>query len=268
MVPCNAERPHQQWSFWHAKHLTDPQTEYWMGLEAWTRKKNSLYCIALLVPWGAEPLLARKQHTWHMGIFACDEAGAYSSAALDLGGGARTHVINIDLHCPIGGKFNSALNTVKFQKFWDQVIADGRWRFYDWTVKADIDAVFVPWRLTDIVRRPALEAAHKDRGMYIQNCQDALHGPVEVFSRKAVDTFARSHWQCRMRDQEDWYMADCMTLLGVPASEVKYLLADKACSGDNWSDCATAKAAFHPFKDETAWTECWTLATKPHGAWS
>lgn len=263
--PCDPKSTKQEWSMWDLRHLNDPDTRYWMGLENWTVKTNSLWCFSLMLPWGAEPPLLRMQLAEHQSIFACDESAVYSNPAIDLGGGVKTKVVPVDLHCPVGGAFHTVLNTPVFKALWDQVINDARYELYDWTVKVDPDAVFIPWRLTDIVWQPEHRKAQKGKGVFFQNCKGAFHGPVEILSRKAVETYKTGNKNCPWHDQEDWYLSGCLISLGVQPHRVNTLLADVAC-GNRDLTCTKPKAAFHPFKAPLHYRRCWANATSI-GAW-
>merc|ERR1719336_1514103 len=100
-------------------------TAYWMELEAWTRKRNSLLCFSLMLPWGSERKLLKLQLAEHKSIFACDESSVYSHSKLDLGG-YMTKALDVDLHSQVGGRFHTVLNTRIFIKVWDRVFRDGR----------------------------------------------------------------------------------------------------------------------------------------------
>ena len=87
----------------------------------------------------------------------------------------------------------TALNTEIFFKVWDRVFQDKRYLFHEYVVKVDPDTVFLVDRL-----RVALAFHHDEEGgVYFNNCKFGLHGPIEVFSQKAVDVW--QVWAPKMR---------------------------------------------------------------------
>lgn len=206
------------------------------------------------------------QHDEHKSIFACDEAAVYSSSRIDIGG-FFTNVVRTDLHCQFGGRFHTALNTAIFNTLWDQVVQDGRFRFHDWTVKVDPDAVFFPQRLLELLWHPKYDRAQQNQGAFFNNCNQSswsMHGPIEVFSRRALEVFVRGKGGCPWHNQEDWFVSNCMYTLGVTSHDVHHLLADKACPGQQWAACTTGMVAFHPFKSLHEYQRCWKEANHHH----
>merc|ERR1719436_1472823 len=77
------------------------------------------------------------------------------------------------------------LNTKIFIDVWKKVFDGGRPRNHDWTAKVDPDAVFLPNRLRKIL----VQYPDPPQGIYLNNCKFGLHGPVEIFSRNAMQTY-------------------------------------------------------------------------------
>jgi hypothetical protein len=265
VAPCNASSFAQQWSLWNARHLGEKEASYWMDLEAWERKKNSLYCFSVMMPGTDEQALLEMQGKEHKGIFACDEAAVYSNMKVDLGG-IVSRVVETELHAPVGGAWHTRLNTWIFVKIWEKVLEDGRWRFNDWVVKVDPDAVFFPERLMMVVWHSNFTRAQEGKGMFINNCNGALHGALEVLSRKALDTFSRNYFECPWHEQEDWYLSACLGYLHVRPSTRMDLLADTSCKGTYSENCMSSKVAYHPFKTLHSYRQCWESAHLP-GIW-
>jgi hypothetical protein len=105
--------------------------------------------------------------------------------------------------------------------------------------------------------------------MYLNNCKFGLHGPIEVISREAVATFLASIHRCeyirREPFGEDKYLRRCLDLLGVRKVNTFSLLSEIAC-GQQPVVCSAPNVAFHPFKDEGAYFNCWHEA-QLHGQW-
>lgn len=226
---------------------------------------QSLFCFSLVLPWGNERSLLRLQYTKGASIFACDEYAAYSNMSFEVAPAVHTRIVNTNLACPLGGQFMTVLNTPVFMSLWAKVIGDGRFRFHDWTLKIDPDAVFFPTRLRCILPRHP----EADGGTYLNNCKFGLHGPVEVFSRNAVQAFAVGREDCHQRFLqacsgpclfgEDMYMDLCMqNVLKVRRDdEWRVLLEDHCDPPQGWASCENPTvAAFHPFKSLEGYSQC------------
>jgi len=229
---------------------------------------QSLLCVSLVLPWGYEHGLLRMQYNKGASIFACDEYAVYSNVSFEIAPAVVTGVVHTNLFCPLGGKFMTVLNTPVFLKVWAKVIEDGRFRFHDWTLKVDPDAVFFPSRLRQLTRRHP----ESQQGVYLNNCQFGLHGPVEVFSRDAVLAFALGRDRCRRHFHkvcngpcqfgEDMYMDRCLNEVLKVRRENEYslLLEDHCDPPKGWDSCTDdTVAAFHPFKNKTGYEKCWEM---------
>merc|ERR1712039_879208 len=88
-----------------------------------------------------------------------------------------------------------------FEKVWDHVWHDGRYRLADWVVKTDPDTVFLPNRLHGRLGGSSHAGSH---ATFYANCGfsavDAyLYGPLQVFSSAAVDAYYAG-WLATCRD--------------------------------------------------------------------
>merc|ERR1712156_1224846 len=101
---------------------------------------------------------------------------------------------------------------------------------YDWVVKVDPDAVFLPERLRDRIQWMPRTTS----GVMLQNCQYVdygFFGNLEVLSVEAFDTTIDG--ACKAKR---------------PTDEKK---------NKKWhSDCKVKVPAFHPFKKPTEYFEC------------
>ena len=52
-----------------------------------------------------------------------------------------------------------------------------------WVIKVDPDTVWSPARLRPVLH--GLSWGLEDDGIYLNNCGEGLHGPVEIFSTRA-----------------------------------------------------------------------------------
>mmetsp|Transcript_37657 Transcript_37657/g.107001 ORF Transcript_37657/g.107001 Transcript_37657/m.107001 type:complete len:705 (+) Transcript_37657:69-2183(+) len=284
--PCTVREANQRWTFrvWNygapvdgvalqptstTSTLTTTQTETSTTVTTTKPPYPTLFCWALMLPWNYEPSLMRAIFQARQSIFACEDWVVYSSEAIDLGSGYVTSKVDRDLHCPLGGVYHTALNTPIFKDVWSYVFRDGRYKFHDWTVKADPDAVFLPNRLKDLVRmRTIVLASESANGVLLNNCKFGLHGPLEVASRRALQAFADRRHTCEEPPQEDVYLQHCMQAIGVRLVNQWNLLAEAACSSPGWQSCATPSTTFHPFKGIDEWRTCQAAAESASGVWN
>jgi len=214
------------------------------------------------MPTGYEPELVRAQVIKRAGIFSCNEYATYSVKQIDLGSGISTEVISgIPSH---KGSWGSWLNTQNFLLAWDDIIAAGRFRNSEWTVKVDPDCVFFPDRLRLHLHK--LYPQGTDASLYVKNCPKdlGLQGSLEVFSRAAVELYGRQSDKCKKENNpegsgEDGFIRACFDMLGAQSAKDFDLLIDNycgfgTCSSSDWN------VAFHPYKDTDAWFQCWAEA--------
>lgn len=278
--PCEEKSEAQQWSFWSVEllHLrstmeaikvealepttTTATTTSTVSSTTTTSKTTTevpdptLYCYSVMVSWNYEPTLVAMQILHKRSIFSCEASDVYSDKVMKIGDRVTTKVKGTDLKCEKGGPFNTLLNTPMFIKVWEQVLRDGNFRKHEWIVKVDCDAVFLPNRLLRLVQGPALEGAQEGRGVFINNCGFGLHGPLEVVSRKALETYGEGYKDCPTPPQEDVYLQACMNHLGVKQVNQFNLLSEDHCRTPNWQDCQSEHVSFHPFKDVEAYEAC------------
>jgi len=228
-------------------------------------KPISLYCFALMMPTGYERTLVQMQQEENLGIFACDATTVYSDKAFRLAPNLHTSVVNSTLKCDYGGEFGTALNADIFFIVWAKVLEDGIFRAHSWTVKADPDTVFMPWRLAILLQ----DYEEAPQGVYLNNCKYGLHGPLEVLSRHAVLAWTKGFKKCVdfFNEKcsgpcwwgEDMFMDQCLMLvLGVRRENSSQVLSEKHCDPvPGWDSCEDPrKVAFHPFKSMDTWQVC------------
>lgn len=229
-------------------------------------RPRTLYCWAVMQPDGYEVGLLSMQYQLSVSIFSCDEHIVFTNRTVQIGAGANTDIIHISLQAPMGGEFWTAMNTNIFLAVWSKLIQLGRYKLYDWTVKADPDCVFFPGRLRRIlVRHP-----EGPKGVYLKNCKFGLHGPLEVLSVQAVKEFGAGANQCMEHFEneckgpcawgEDLFLDLCLQVLGVRHDDDFDVLEEDHCDPpQNWTNCDnTAKAGFHPFKDTDQYKTCFS----------
>lgn len=224
----------------------------------------SLFCFSLMLPFGNEVSLIRSQLAQGAGIFKCNAYTVLSSEPVELSPGPPVRIlaqaIPGTLHCDFGGDYHTALNSEIFFRVWQRVFADGCYLTYDWTVKMDADAVFLPERLRqDLAKRNPSDV------VYLNNCDEGLHGPIEVVAHGGMKSLARGLDHCRQQLEHEWmtygedvWLRRCLGLLGVNrVDDYPMLLRERACKPYQYPmPCTTGAVAFHPLKTPEEYFQC------------
>eukprot|EP00444_Apocalathium_aciculiferum_P035291 CAMPEP_0183493308 /NCGR_PEP_ID=MMETSP0370-20130417/183381_1 /TAXON_ID=268820 /ORGANISM="Peridinium aciculiferum, Strain PAER-2" /LENGTH=462 /DNA_ID=CAMNT_0025686649 /DNA_START=56 /DNA_END=1444 /DNA_ORIENTATION=- len=228
---------------------------------------GSLYCFALMVPEGYEEGLLKWQHDNKAGIFGCDQAAVYSNTHITIAPAVVTQVVNSTLKCGYGGDSMSALNAWIFIEVWRKLIAVGDYKKHDWVVKVDPDAVFFPDRLSKLLVK------YQGAG-YINNCRYGMHGPIELFSSRAIDVLAADYklsWDGKAPKTcvtkmdfgqwgEDMFMDQCLSkILEVkPVPTDSTLMCESHCECNAWYWCNEGPdmVSYHPFKSIDSFKNC------------
>lgn len=226
---------------------------------------QSLYCFSLVVPGGYEPEMIKMQWEQRRSIFQCDEPAVFSNQLWEVAPGVTTTVIQSDLQCGTGGEFGTALNTQIFMAVWQVVVQTLRYQKHDWTVKVDPDAVFFPVRLRGILAGYAETPA----GTYLNNCRRGMHGPLEVFSRNAVNSWWNGKDRCQQHFAdlcqgdcqwgEDMFIDQCLSkVLYLKRIYDERLLIEEHCDPPpGWRGCNDPNiVALHPFKTPAEYIGC------------
>lgn len=203
-------------------------------------------------------------------IFACNLAAVISTKKVMLGflgdapvytwvnsmTEARRGVRGIN-----GSTTDSFLNARVFMLAWDTLMSSGQIWPFDFVVKVDPDAVFMPSRLRKHVKENVGEA------VYFTNCgkwggKVLLYGSLEVISVPALRLYHDSEQTCKSLPfdgwGEDYYLQKCLDAVGVKAVADLLQVADKRCIASPCSDYT--KVAFHDYKDPDDWLHCYQLA--------
>jgi len=242
----------------------------------------SLFCIALVLPGTYEVDLMRMQFQQSLGIFDknCDEWAVFSNESLTMNCDSDdeefdTVLINGSLEAPRGGKFNTSMNTVIFERFWERVMKDPRAWKHDWIVKVDPDTLFLPGRLRQMIASKEGPFGEEEPagGMYINNCFLGMHGPIEVFTKRAMGNYFNGRQKCAdgapgEHGQEDWYLRSCFKMLGIEKVDAFNILmeSENACKEkpSGWEPdrppCFAPEVSFHPFKNIESMMHCWAEA--------
>jgi len=235
--------------------------------------------------------LLTQQRARTVSIFACDASAVYSDVGVSLGGGANTIKVDDkegDFHFAHRKKKDGQgpwVNTGLFKQVWKAVGESSTYKKYDWTVKVDPDAVFLPARLKPRVRwliRPK-------NGLLLANCRHVdygFFGNLEVYSSMAFSILVANidkcsemlPWKVGIKDGkygpmgEDLFAEICLAKNGVSKADAFDITIDGACPGDRPYDQITNKhwqygcdktsaAAMHPFKKPAEWFACYSKTT-------
>ena len=228
--------------------------------------------------------LLSQQHAKNVSIFSCNAYAVYSDAKVDLGGGLSTIQVTDkegDFHFAKRKTTGSWVNTGMFKQIRKEIGSASTYKGYDWTVKADPDAVFLLSRLVQRIKwlpRP-------EQGIYLVNCQlvdNGFFGNLEVFSSQVfgilianIDTCnTQIDWKTGVKGGkfgpmgEDLFAEKCMEKNGVSKVTAFDISIDGACPADrpknlhgykkwhgNCKDVVSA-AAIHPFEKPTEYFDC------------
>jgi hypothetical protein len=219
-----------------------------------------------MMPQGYERGLMRRLLAANQSIFRCDGHQVFSDGAQEIGPGPQGHVVMAEdigsTKATMGGPFNNVLNGGIFARVWKRVFRDAAYSKLDWTVKVDPDCVFLPDRL-----RTHLDSRKADPAsvVYLNDCDQGLHGPIEVVSNGGMESFREGMDKCVDALSKEWtwagedvFLRHCLGMLKINRVDDFALLSETACM---WNDpvkkgCGTEHIAFHPFKQETAYFKC------------
>jgi len=270
--------------------------------EAKVVPSQSLYCFAVVVvdtgsPKPTEELqLMDNQAQKGLGIFQCEGNDLFSDKALTLSSNGRafTQVFEGDGDWRFAKRKSTGayVNTGIFSDVWRKIKAEQKWSQFDWMVKVDPDAVFVPARL-----KKSLEDTYEPQGgSYYVNCPHVdygFFGNLELFSKTAFTTLLDHiddckadvdtiNWKVGIKNGkygpmgEDLFAQTCMDKHGVRRANFMSMTQDGACEAKRDADHVKDKkfqphcewaygASIHPFKKVTEWNECYekTMAAYP-----
>jgi hypothetical protein len=195
--------------------------------------------------------------TWQQAVRAAQQENGYGIHACDLS------KVYMGSSTPEG--ILSGVTTIPktFIEIWEEVRTDGMYRDYDWTVKVDVDAVFLPPRLTQhlTLLRPLAGAS-----LYIKNSETyGIASPLIVVSTEALTTYFENQEDCAHalgNYGEDFYFAACLDALGVGhMNDYKMIKNFEDAPVENTQVCQqTPYAAFYPYKRAETWTSCYEQA--------
>eukprot|EP00435_Cladocopium_sp_Y103_P057747 s848_g20.t1 len=137
-----------------------------------------------------------------------------------------------------GGRWGTALNTPVFKTIWQKVQKMPEALAHAFTVKLDPDTVFMPERLASLLPPANLKS-------YLVNCNEGLHGPIEVVSREAIK---KLDWDlCGNIPEEDIWLQSCLERVGAQqVTAFPALLWEHGCKPRMEGSCGAYNVAYHP----------------------
>ncbi|CAK0848583.1 unnamed protein product [Prorocentrum cordatum] len=207
------------------------------------RRSAELYCFVLVMAGSYEVALMENAVAKGTSVFQCDGYDVFSGEPLqlgeDVGSGRQVVATTVDgsLKVEKGGVYNTALNSAVFARLWGQVLAGGQAPKHDFTIKVDADAVFFAERV-----RRHLEGRSAEDSMYLNNCKDGLHGPLEIVSRKGMQDLGDGLDGCVESLKFEWdtygedvFLRHCLGLVGVSRVD-DFGLLDETFDGTSGGD--------------------------------
>jgi len=245
----------------------------------------SIFCWSVVVPNTYEVELLRQQLANKL-LSGCDGWAVYSNVSLlELFAGTNSSGLNLDtgyssaaisgsMLTGHAGPWNSALNTPIFIQVWRHILSEGIFDLYDWTIKVDVDTVFLPQRVKQVLQRHDLASKtpifigntrlmHEKARQLLPDGYTGLTGAVEILSRSAVQAYAEKRELCENSidyhdKSEDWYLHLCLQKLAINTAPEHLVLtgpANPRLCGATWA------AAYHPAKNAEDFRLCVQNAT-------
>jgi len=207
----------------------------------------SLFCVMVYLPNSTEESLMWLAKKNGVSIFGCNESMTLHSWQ-SAGAGWDTGEVTL-------------MNTDVFLDAFEKIRVDGRYKNWDWTVKADPDCVFFADRLMGhlwALRAPKYMPIYlKNNGVDAGLGNNGFLGAIEVFSNTAMLTFFDNAEDCRqylgVDSGEDGFFKACMDALGVAyMTDVNIFTPDYDPAA-----CRNAeRVAFHPIKTYKEYQSC------------
>lgn len=241
----------------------------------------SFLCFVVVKPDSYEVDLPAYTYANRKGVFACDDHLVVSNSSIleslhHLTAG-RDDMNYALIDSPLEANLVDGYANVSaiFRKVWHSIVQHELFRLHDWVVKLDMDAVVSARRLRQLISSVPPESSASMSGVFIQNFPTYfknpwphLQGPLEVLSKRAVEVLVTGDDGCdQSQSSEDWWLHNCMVTLGIiqvngtrlggldgPLWNLRW---GRTMNLSDASTCGKLKyAAFHPFKNVSAYAEC------------
>lgn len=192
--------------------------------------------------------------------------------------GFQVSVVNVRLEYQHGGELKAQVSVEVFKAVWAQVCSEGHYKLYPWTVKVEAESVFFPSRLRHILKGYADPDSVEAQGVYLTSGQSRLQGPIEVFSRAAVQVLVSGWHRCTDNFYmschgpcwwgEDLFIDRCLSqVFHATQRNEGLLLGDAQRSAlRDWTYCQDhSRVAFYPFKTADSYKQCLSSARSEEG---
>jgi len=255
-----------------------------------TNTANTLFCFAFYTQNTGSPKknfeldLLRTQLMLGASIFGCEEYRVYSDVETWLSPN-KINTIKVkdtegNFHFAKRKKAGTWINSNMFIQTWKMIKDEDAWSKWDWTVKVDADAVFLPIRLRQYLGKVEVT----NNGIYLETCKYVpfgFFGSLAVVSHDAAGKYMENLDDCKSalnymgREKlygfqpwgEDLFQQRCMDLHGVDKIGAYDLNTDATCAAwrpkgqkknSKWvPDCSvTETPAMHPFKKPKDYFDC------------
>eukprot|EP00931_Biecheleriopsis_adriatica_P112908 TRINITY_DN8774_c0_g1_i1.p1 TRINITY_DN8774_c0_g1~~TRINITY_DN8774_c0_g1_i1.p1 ORF type:complete len:377 (-),score=59.76 TRINITY_DN8774_c0_g1_i1:182-1264(-) len=242
--------------------------------------KVTLFCFSLMMPWGPERSLLEFAASQKQGIFGCDATEVWSSdvppAMSPQVGGLNISVLKgINLYAPKERAWGWVANAQNFKVLWQVILDEGKWKDYDWTVKADPDTVLVADRLRGPLayhQKASASIIYGD-GAFLKNCVlggGTMYGAAEIISKNGLKTYNEKSKICPPHSREDDFMNTCLQTVGVTPLLETHTFCMRGCDL-SWGRpngmvpglceieyvlCKGDHSVWHAFKTPALWKRC------------
>jgi len=269
---------------------TGPCTVLTDTLDFDSHERTSTYCFAVYVEDNGSPKksydkeLLSIAYSKKASIFACDAYEVYADVVTSLSGFSTKKLVDTDGDWKFAKRklTGQYVNTGIFYKAWQAIKEAGVYSSYDWTIKADADAVFFVDKLIPRIKLMPVPP----QGAFLQNCPEVdfgFFGSLEVFSKTAFSILLANIETCKKTTVSDWkigvkkgkygpmgedlFAQICMEKNGVAKEDAFDISSDGLCKAKKpldqkktmwWhADCsATHTAAIHPVRHPDEYTKC------------
>lgn len=291
-LPCNQDAQDIWWAYNNSQLFERPHPA--APKVAPKAPSVSLFCVVLFLAYTSEQELLLNAFDRKVGVFQCDHHAIYSNQVVELRPGLVSRRISSSMKAELGGQFVTRMNLGVFMALCRQLIIDSDYLNFDWTVKVDPDTVWFPQRLRSSITEYTWGVSGD--GIYLNNCPNGLHGPIEVFSQGALHALFLKIPTCNAKfngpkciqncegvwkqvsvcngECIDWWGEDiwidqCLKRFSTARRAfAKDLLQEEHCqlppSGKlprwgktDWASCKYQDVvAFHPFKNVSGYNQC------------
>mmetsp|Transcript_5050 Transcript_5050/g.11497 ORF Transcript_5050/g.11497 Transcript_5050/m.11497 type:complete len:392 (+) Transcript_5050:174-1349(+) len=188
------------------------------------RRYTSLFCFTLARSDNDELAIVRLQLEKGIGIFDCDGQMVFSDVQTWISEGPtfmragpfqakqspmliETVPVPANLGDAQTNPFAQWINVKDYIECWSRLIADGRYRWFDFVAKVDPDTVFFPGRLRDRLRSAPVD---KDTAAYYHTCKWAPRKCVHTVS---IRRFGYPDWGFQVigTSKDQFHVSGCDT---------------------------------------------------------